>query len=227
MTQPRSHYDATLDLTTINSNSVIVERISNGSKVLEFGPAHGRMTRHLKQNMGCSVTIVELDEAMGKHAAEFATKAYIGNPNGHVESYVWLQQEDLSQYDYFVFADVLEHLIYPWQVLKQIQARMRPDAKIMLSVPNLGYKGLLYELVQQRFDYRATGLLDHTHLRFFTHHNLGRMVEQVGLKIIDGEHICCELADTEFKDTGHDLPASVREFIDTQVGADIYQFVVV
>jgi O-antigen biosynthesis protein len=227
MTQARNFYDVPLDLESNNSNSVIIGRIKPGSRVLEFGPSYGRMTRHLHQQMACEVTIVELDEAAGKQAATFAKRAYIGPTDGHIEGYTWLQREDLTQYDYFIFADVLEHLIYPWQVLKQIQARMRPTARVIVSVPNLGYHGLLFDLVQQKFDYRATGLLDHTHLRFFTHQNLGRMVDQIGLKIVDAEHICVPLESSEFKDAGQTLPPAVRDYIKAQLGADIYQFVVV
>jgi O-antigen biosynthesis protein len=225
MTDARNRYDTTLDLETVNSNSVIVGQIKPGSRVMEFGPSYGRLTRHLKQTMGCAVTIIEFDEAAGRETAQFAAQAYIGPQAGHIEGYAWLQREDLSQYDYFVFADVLEHLIYPWQVLKQIQARMKPSAQVLVSVPNLGYCGLLYELVQQRFDYRATGLLDYTHLRYFTHHNLSKMLEQIGLRVVFANNILLPVEQSEFKGSETQIPAAVREYIDQQEGAAVYQYV--
>ncbi len=227
MTDTRGRYDAPLDLNTTNSASVIVERVKPGSKVMEFGPAHGRMTRYMKEVIACDITIVEMDGAAGQQASQYANKAYVGPVNGNIEGYEWLKTERLELYDTFIFADVLEHLVTPWQVLKQIEARMKPGAQVIVSVPNIGYYGLLYELVQQKFDYRAVGLLDHTHLRFFTHNTLGKMVDQVGFKIVDAANIALDISYTEFNGAGQNLPPAVRDFIAAQIGAEIYQFVVV
>lgn len=72
------NYDFELDLKSVNTMSVINEWIKKETNILEFGPANGRLTKYLKYEKNCTVTIVELDEESGKEAKQFATKSYIG-----------------------------------------------------------------------------------------------------------------------------------------------------
>ena len=61
-----SKYDFDLDMNNTNSLSIMINQIKRGSKVLEFGPANGRMTRYLKEMLDCKVYLVEIDEKAGK-----------------------------------------------------------------------------------------------------------------------------------------------------------------
>ena len=85
-----------------------------------------------------------------------------------------------ERYDYIVCADVLEHLVDPGRVLDAAQQLLKPQGRLMISVPNAAYAGLIGELMAGEFRYREEGLLDRTHLRFFTRASLSRFVEERG-----------------------------------------------
>ena len=74
-----SKYDFDLDMNNTNSLSIMINQIKRGSKVLEFGPANGRMTRYLKEMLDCKVYLVEIDEKAGK---EQHTEGPAGNGEG-------------------------------------------------------------------------------------------------------------------------------------------------
>jgi 2-polyprenyl-3-methyl-5-hydroxy-6-metoxy-1,4-benzoquinol methylase len=110
-----------------------------------------------------------------------AAQGHISSPNFSVtqsDSVTWLtQQTDLDQvdlrdifvgeqYDCIVCADVLEHLKSPERVLEQCRHLLKPGGRLLTSVPNAAYCGLLAELLLGEFRYRDEGLLDRTHLRF-------------------------------------------------------------
>lgn len=90
------------------------------------------------------------------------------------------------QYDLVIMADVLEHLLDPWQVLAQLQQRVRHGTKLLLSVPNVRHKSVVFPLLLHgRFDYAAAGIMDRTHLHFFTRSSICAAVQQAGWRILD------------------------------------------
>jgi SAM-dependent methyltransferase len=79
--------------------------------------------------------------------------------------------------------DVLEHLEDPWRALVAMRAWLGPDSRVIASVPNLRNLHTLDDLAAGRFDYGPWGVLDVTHLRFFTRASLGRMFEETGYEV--------------------------------------------
>lgn len=65
-------------------------------------------------------------------------------------------------------ADVIEHFAYPDEVLAALVARAKPGARFLLSTPNVAHLSVRLNLLQGRFDYVDSGILESTHLRFFT-----------------------------------------------------------
>ncbi|EFM39204.1 methyltransferase domain protein [[Eubacterium] yurii subsp. margaretiae ATCC 43715] len=159
-------YDEKLDLYSWNSQTIIIEKIKPNSSVLEFGCANGRLTKHLNKEMGCKVTIVEIDEGSGKEASKYAKECFLGNERGNIEKYYW--SEINEKFDYIVFADVLEHLYSPDKVLEQCKKVLKEDGLILISIPNVANYSIINQLLKGEFNYTEVGLLDNTHLRFFT-----------------------------------------------------------
>jgi glycosyltransferase involved in cell wall biosynthesis/2-polyprenyl-3-methyl-5-hydroxy-6-metoxy-1,4-benzoquinol methylase len=218
-------YDFTLDLETDNSNSIILRWIKPQRTVLEFGPAHGRMTKFLKENLQCSVTIIELDPESGTEAAKYADRALIGEVEGNIESDHWLQKLQGCTFDYIIFADVLEHLHNPAEILARATGLLSATGSVIISVPNIAHNSILIELWKNRFEYRSTGLLDKTHLRFFSKTGLTKLVHQAGLQVCNERNARNVVENTEFNHSLADMPPEVARAMAKRDCADVYHFV--
>lgn len=85
--------------------------------------------------------------------------------------------------DCLVFADVLEHLVNPWATLSRWRERCAPRAWVVMSIPNVSHTSVVSGLQRGRFEYEDEGLLDRTHLRFFTRVTACEMVEKAGFEL--------------------------------------------
>ncbi len=95
-------------------------------------------------------------------------------------------QEGLPQasYDLVLCLDVLEHMQDPWAALGRIHSLLRPDGQLVVSLPNVrNFRVVLPLLMKGRWDYARTGLLDRTHLRFFTRSTAREMLEAAGFTV--------------------------------------------
>jgi hypothetical protein len=122
---------------------------------------------------------------------------------------------------------VLEHLRNPLALLKQLGALLKADGQILISIPNISYAGLIAELLHGRFDYRPNGLLDDTHVRFFTRETLIELLNEAGLKISVLEGVTMNLEDSEFGiDRMHVFAPSLFNMLLQRPDALTYQFAV-
>jgi 2-polyprenyl-3-methyl-5-hydroxy-6-metoxy-1,4-benzoquinol methylase len=87
------------------------------------------------------------------------------------------------RFDAIVFADVLEHMDWPAPVLENYLPYLAPGGVVIVSLPNIGLWSSRLGLLAGRFDYADTGVLDRTHLRFFTRKTARRLIEDAGLQI--------------------------------------------
>jgi SAM-dependent methyltransferase len=83
--------------------------------------------------------------------------------------------------------DVLEHLVDPWRALVRMRTWLGPESRVLASVPNIRNLETLERLASGHFDYAARGVLDVTHLRFFTRSSLRRMFEETGYDVVSIE----------------------------------------
>ena len=91
-----------------------------------------------------------------------------------------------ASFDAIVFADVLEHLVDPWRVLREAVEVLADHAVVVASIPNVQNLDVLRRLLRGRWDYRGRGILDRGHLRFFTLHTIRDLFAQAGLTL---EHV--------------------------------------
>lgn len=90
-----------------------------------------------------------------------------------------------EQFDYIFLPDVLEHLTFPTKVMKHVYNMLKPDGKVFANIPNIMHYSVLYDLiVNGRFTYTDTGLLDYDHKHFFTLREANEMFQQTGFKKI-------------------------------------------
>ena len=219
-------YNVELDMETKNSLSLIINKINDGTRVLEFGPAHGRMTKYLSETKKCKVDIVEIDEESGREAENYANKALIGEREGDIGNFLWLEILKNERYDYIIFADVLEHLYDPWKVLSDCRRLLKDDGSILISIPNVAHNSVLINLLTDEFNYNPIGLLDNTHIRFFTYHSLKDMIAKAGLVTVSEQATYGRVGQIEIPgnyDKINNLP--VEKYLKNRERGNVYQFV--
>jgi 2-polyprenyl-3-methyl-5-hydroxy-6-metoxy-1,4-benzoquinol methylase len=220
-------YDFSLDMSTINSNSSIIKRISPNSNILEVGCAYGRMTKYLKENLNCIIDVIEIDYKSAKSAYSWSNKKFFGKTFGNIEKSFWFKtlKNQSVTYDYIIFADVLEHLHNPFKALQRSSKLLKPNGKILISVPNISHNSVLIDLLQDKFIYREFGLLDNNHIKFFTEKSLQEMVDNCGLKVSYKENLINAVNCTEFGNNYSELPFYISDFLKKRINAEVYQFV--
>lgn len=160
-------------------NERISELVENRSKVLDIGCATGKLVEYLKQNKQCRVFGVEVSSDMALEAG----KRCGGITCVDIESCENLPFEKES-FDIIILADVLEHLKRPDIVLRKIIPYLKSNGYLLFSIPNIAFVSVRFNLLFGKFRYTEYGVLDKTHLRFFTLKTARGLIEECGLKII-------------------------------------------
>jgi 2-polyprenyl-3-methyl-5-hydroxy-6-metoxy-1,4-benzoquinol methylase len=164
-----------------NPRTIIANWVAPGSRVLEVGPGNGVVGAWLAANRGCCVVGVEYVP----QAAQAAAPHFAHMLTGSIEDpQVQAQVADLAPYDAIIFADVLEHLVDPWNVLTALRPLLSPAGHVLLSVPNIAHWTARANLLLGRFDYTDGYLMDRTHLRWFTRKSARDMATVSGYRIV-------------------------------------------
>jgi len=218
-----SKYNYTIDMTIDNAHTFILKNIVPDSRVLEFGPAMGYMTKYMKEQLGCSVTCVEIDPVAAEISAKYTEEMIVADLNSNV----WVHLLAGRKFDYIIFADVLEHLISPSTVLAMAIECLDFNGSVMTSIPNVSHSAVLMGLFEGEFEYRKLGLLDNTHLRFFTRKSVQDLLSGAGLQPIQWWESVLEPEKTEMRKSYTKFPLSLQAFLKKRKDAHVYQFVTI
>jgi 2-polyprenyl-3-methyl-5-hydroxy-6-metoxy-1,4-benzoquinol methylase len=169
-----------------HANPIFVrEVLAHGAvpTVLDVGCWNGTLGLVLIRDCGAIVDGIERD----------AEQAAVARSNGYrvvdvADLDLGIPDSSSRKYDFILFGDVLEHLVHPTVVLADISQRLNPGGKVIVSLPNIAFVGNRLSHLLGRWDYRDYGILDRTHLRFFTRRTMIQLIEGVGLKVarVDG-----------------------------------------
>jgi 2-polyprenyl-3-methyl-5-hydroxy-6-metoxy-1,4-benzoquinol methylase len=149
------------------------------SRVLELGCAAGAFGQALKVKFPAAhVTGIELGRAAAQKAATRLDRVI----TGRIEEIDFAAEKLLpGAFDLIIAGDVLEHIVNPWALLVRIRPLLARGGTLVASIPNVRNLQVIATLaVEGRFEYRERGLLDITHLRFFTLEEIRRMLEETG-----------------------------------------------
>jgi SAM-dependent methyltransferase len=144
-----------------------------------------------------------------------------------VETPDWATDLGDERFDVVVCADVLEHLRDPVALLRRLREHLAPAGYVVASIPNVAHAAVLAELLQGRFPYRPTGLLDEAHLRFFTRESVYECFERAGFVISHLERVQVEPEATEFRTDPTRLPPEVWLALRAREESTTYQFVLI
>lgn len=222
MSQPHVYIRSLDQQEDNNSLLALANHVPHHAKVLDLGCGAGALGQLLSQQKHCTVDGVTLSDEEASLAQPYYRDLLVAD----------LEQLNLTeaftgrQYDCIVCADVLEHLKQPERILAACQGLLAPQGQLLISIPNAAYSGLLLELMHGEFRYRAEGLLDRTHLRFFTRQSLIRFLTEQGWAIQTLATVERPLDDSEFRHTrADDFPPSVVRYLLAQPDALTYQFI--
>jgi 2-polyprenyl-3-methyl-5-hydroxy-6-metoxy-1,4-benzoquinol methylase len=152
---------------------------ADGARILDVGCGEGVLGAGLKADGAAYVAGIELHAPSAEVARRRLDLLVAGSvvdadlPFAH------------SEFDYLLFADVLEHLPDPDAALQRCLPFLKPKGRVIISVPNWRFYSVLLRLIVDRWSYTDAGVRDRTHLRVFTRYSVEQFVKHNGLELIE------------------------------------------
>lgn len=201
----------------------LLRRVPHGASVLELGPGPGAMTQVLRAR-GQAVTVVENDPAALQALQALGVEVVQADLDGAA----WLDALQGQRFGAILACDVLEHLRQPEQVLKMLAGQLEPMGSLVISLPNIAYAGVVAALRAGLFEYADKGLLDRTHVRFFTRRSIEQLLMDCGWVPLAWEANRVPVAHSEFARYFEAIPDAWRQHLLTGwADFDVYQWMVV
>ncbi len=201
----------------------ILEEIKSNSKILEIGCSTGYFTKILKEKYNCAVDCIEIDKEAAKKAERYCNKIVIAD----IESLNFSENFDKNYYDIIILADVLEHLKNPENILEKIRDYLKDDGILLISIPNITHASIALNILDGKWEYKPIGLLDNSHLRFFTKQSFLNLLEEKGYCPLKIKRVIINPWDTEFKTSYEKYPKEVISYIEkSNPDYNTYQFVI-
>ena len=213
-------YEATVDPNANTSQSVMLDLVGHHKSVLDVGCATGYLGAALMAR-GCTVTGIEIDAEAADEARQRLDRVIVGDL-GELDLDAVLGSE---RFDVVLMGDVLEHMVDPAALLLRAVSLLNPGGSVVISIPNVAHGSLRLALLQGRWQYKDRGLLDRTHLRFFTRPAVEALVRDAGLRIVDMRATTSDPLGSEVEVDAAALPAGVVDWVRAQPDSDVYQFV--
>lgn len=154
-----------------------IEAARRPLRILDVGSADGYLGAVLRER-GHYMVGVETDDALAAQAKSHYDIFHVTD----IEAFDFPYRDE---FDVILFADVLEHLRHPEKVLRSALPALNSDGQILISVPNVANFVIRIGLLFGRFEYADRGILDRTHLRFYTLANLENMIRAASCRLIE------------------------------------------
>lgn len=207
-----------------NDSLVLAYRmIAPESVVLDVGCACGGLAEKLAKEKLCRV-----------YGLEYNAKSVAVCKKLKVFEEIWQQDlnkvsskdypEYVNKFDYIVCADVLEHLQRPDIVLRILKQWLKPEGAFVISLPNVAHASMKTNLLLNDFTYTDIGILDKTHIHFYTYKSIARLLADSGIKIMRVSAVTMPL-DGWQPHRLSELPPETAAFIKKDIHSHIMQYV--
>jgi 2-polyprenyl-3-methyl-5-hydroxy-6-metoxy-1,4-benzoquinol methylase len=213
-------YEATVNASDDTSQGRMLDLIGGGKTVLDVGCATGYLARALVER-GCQVSGVELVPEAAEKARPVLDRLVVGD----LATLDLAAEFGEARFDCVVAGDVLEHLADPAPVLRSLVGLLAPGGSVVVSTPNVSHGSLRLALLQGRWQYLDRGLLDRTHLRFFTRASLLELLHDCGLSVVQMHPTTGDPLGVEVDVDVAALPEGIVDWVRAQPDATVYQWV--
>lgn len=203
------------------THGIVLSMVKPGSKVLECGCASGYMTKYLKEQMNCTVDIIEKDPDCFNTAKQYAGLAL----RADLDEDLWVDWYSGTQYDHILFADVLEHLRNPVHTLTKAVELLKDTGTVVMSIPNVCHNDIICRMFYDTFNYSDVGLLDNTHIHLFGLRNIVQMCDEAGLKITRHGTLYAKTGGTEQRMPNGMVDKRLIELLKERQYGEVYQYV--
>lgn len=150
-------------------------------KIVEIGCSSGALAREFKKiSSDCYYLGVEIDSIYAEMAKRYCDECLVLDIEAAPKNF-W---EETKNFDCWIFGDTVEHLKDPWSILKLIRKNIDPKGSIVACIPNAQHWSLQAKLCIGDFRYEPSGLLDKTHLRWFTKQTIIEMFNETGFQVV-------------------------------------------
>lgn len=165
-----------------DAHSILMRLITPKSRVLELGCASGYLSGYMEHTLGCRVTGIEFDSDAVEIARTRCSEVYQADLD---EDIALDCARSSAPYDVLLAAAVLEHLKYPERLLRAAHTLLAPNARLIISLPNIAHWQMRLKLLMGRFDYEDYGIMDRTHLKLYTLKTGRELIESCGYAVAE------------------------------------------
>lgn len=158
------------------SSGLICEMVPVGARVLDVGCGTGSMSRLIRDCRQATIQGIEPNPERARAAAERGIDVRVGLLDATTAA-------ELGPFDVVLFGDVLEHVTDPAALLDVAKLALRPGGIVIASSPNVAHWTVRWNLLRGRFDYQPLGIMDATHLRWFTQSTFRSLFAAAGFVI--------------------------------------------
>jgi 2-polyprenyl-3-methyl-5-hydroxy-6-metoxy-1,4-benzoquinol methylase len=161
-------------------NQCIVKYVGTNLTILDVGCGFGALGEELqkKGNIVYGIDISEYAISIAKSRIEMA---FVSDAT---DAKKLPSEIKVEKFDLIIFADILEHVYNPRELLQTYRQFLKPDGMIITSIPNVAAWNVRISLLFGSFTYKDTGTLDRTHIRFFTRKTAQNLIQNAGYKIV-------------------------------------------
>ncbi len=163
-----------------SAHNILMRLVPPKTQVLELGCASGYLSGYMEQGLGCHVTGLEFDPLATAIARQRCSEVYTVD----LDATDALEAAQASApYDVLFAAAILEHLKYADRLLQTARSLLKPDATLIVSLPNVAHWSIRLKLLRGQFNYEDYGVMDRTHLHLYTAQTGRELLESNGYRV--------------------------------------------